>query len=151
MVKILDSLGLYEIKSALAEVLENSGFKAFEEYTDIILGDIEGCTAVWTLDNVRLTDSGRRIDSGDAAVSGEIVFKVKLMGKAGMFGDHIGFDDRCFDACAGAAMIRGFGGVTVELGASGSDMQHMRLVREMKVIFGVCLKEVSESGGNHGI
>jgi hypothetical protein len=48
-------------------------------------------------------------------------------------------------------MIRGFGGVTVELGASGSDMKSMRLVREMKVIFGVCLKEVSENGGNHGI
>ena len=95
-----------------------------------------------------LTDSGRRIDSGDAAVSGEIVFKVKLMGKAGMFGDHNSFDDRCFDACAGAAMIRGFGGVTVELGASGSDMKSMRLVREMKVIFGVRLKEVSENGAS---
>ena len=151
MVKILDSLGLYEIKSALAETLENAGFKTFEEYTDIVLGDIEGCSAVWALDNVRLTDSGRRIDSGDAAVAGEIVFKVKLMGKAGRFGDHNSFDDRCFDACAGAAMIRGFGGVTVELGASGSDMKSMRLVRKMKVIFGVCLKEVSENGGNHGI
>ena len=147
MVKILDSLGLGDIKSALAVVLENAGFKAFEEYTDIVLGEVEGCTAVWALDGVKLTDSGRRIDSGDAAVTGEIVFKVKLMGKSEMFGDHIGFDDRCFDACAGAALIRDFGRVTVELGASASDMQHMRLTREMKVSFGVCLKEVSLNGG----
>ena len=97
MVKILDSLGFGDIKSALAEVLENAGFKAFEEYTDIVLGEVEGCTAVWALDGVKLTDSGRRIDSGDAAVTGEIVFKVKLMGKAEMFGDHIGFGKHRFN------------------------------------------------------
>ncbi|SEL40253.1 hypothetical protein [Ruminococcus albus] len=147
MIMTADSLGLGEIKEALAEVLESAGFSAMEEYTDIVLGDVEGCTAVWALDSVRLVDAGKRIDSGDAAVSGEIVFRVKLMGKAGRFGDHNSFDDRCFEACAGAAMIRDFGAVTVELGASGRDMQSMRLVREMKVVFGVCMKQVSEDSG----
>lgn len=147
-ITLTDSLGLGEIKEALAEALENAGFRTMEEYTDIVLGDIEGCTAVWALDGVRLTDAGRRIDSGDAAVNGEIVFRVKLMGKADRFGDHISFDDRCFDACAGAVMIRDFGSVTVELGASGSDMQSMRLRREMRVIFNVCMKEdTAENGG----
>lgn len=152
MVSTADSLGLAGMKTALAEGLESSGFKAAEEYTDIVLGDIEGCSAVWALDNVRLTDTGRRIDSGGAAVSGEIVFKVKLMGKAGRFGDHISFDERCFEACAETAMIRGFGSVTVELGASGSDMKSMRLTREMKVTFGVCMKETSSGkAGNYGV
>lgn len=145
MCRILtDSLGLTGIKSALNEVLENAGFTALEEYTDIVLADIEGCSAVWALEDIKLTDAGRRIDSGDAAVLGEIGFRVKLMGKTGMFGDHITFDDRCSEACAGAAMIRNYGSVSVTLGAVKNDTQIWRLVREMRVVFGVSMKQTHE-------
>ena len=137
-----NSLDLDKIKAKLAEVLENAGFSAFEEYTDFDSRKAEGCIAVCSVKGVKIVQAGRRISTGERSFRGEIVFLVRLMGHYGSFDDYAEFDDRCFTACADLACVRDYGRCAVELGAAKSDIQQRRLVREAEAVFRVCMKQV---------
>lgn len=128
----------------LAEELEKSGFTAVEEYSDLESREVEGCLAVWSVDSVKLEDNGERIDAGTAVVGAEIGFKAVLMGSFGELGDRADFNRRCFDACSGLACARQFGKVSLKLGECRADMRQRRLVRELEVVFKVCMKEVPD-------
>lgn len=139
---IKDSLDMAAIKSALSGVLTNAGFTPKEEYTDFDSRGVEGCLAVWSADSVRLEQTGGRLSGGSSSFTAELTFRVKLMGSFGRFDDYTEFNDRCCEVCAGLGCLKGYGSVTAELCRADSDMQQKRLVRELKAVFTVCMKEV---------
>ena len=139
-----DELGLRLIKTELVRVLENAGFTAVEEYTDFDSRSADGCIAVWGLESVKLTEAGRRANTAYEAVSGELVFNVRLYGKLDSYGSREVFDGMCADACGRTSELRTYGIVSTELGALQRDAQQRRLLRKMKVGYRICLKRISQ-------
>ena len=142
----VDSLDLEVIEKTLEETLKSSGFWAVEEYTDFESRKTEDCLAVWSVNGIGLEEAGRCVSIGTAVVRAEIGFKILLMGRCGRFDDRAEFNDRCFEVCSQLACERKLGRVSLELGECRADMHQKRLVRELRAVFKVYMKEEADGG-----
>lgn len=137
-----ESMNLGIIQAALAKALENAGFTAMEEYTDLDIREVGGCVAVWAVGKIGLEEAGGRMDVGLGAVRAEVGFKIRLIGRLGEFTDRAEFNECCYDAASQLSCMRQFGSVSLELGECTADMQQKRLARALDVVFRLYMKEI---------
>lgn len=142
--EVQDKLDTAGVISSISGMLEEEGFRAFEEFTAVDTRQIRSCAAFISVEKIRLEDMGRRFGAGEARVSQELTVRIRLMGRICGYGDYREFSDRCQGFCAA---VVGWGSnkrITAELGKTTRCEQQKRLEREVVLNIGLCMKEAVE-------